>query len=248
MRALILGVGDAFTKHHFGSSALVESKSGKRVLIDCPDPIHRVLHEAGAKAGWAIDAGAIDDIILTHLHGDHCNGVESLGFWGYMQRMQGLRRTPPRLHTTREVAARLWDRLAPAMDLLIGMERAVRLDDYFDLRIVEPGKEHEIAGLTVRCRFTTHHLPTIGLLLTEGRTTLGWSGDTRFERAHVDWLDEAGLIVHETNYPPAHTPIEDLNALPERIRKKIRLIHMGDDFDPKTTDMVPLTEGEVLEP
>ncbi len=79
MRALILGIGDAFTRRHFSTSALVEAPGG-RVLIDCPDLIHRVLHEATTQAGWSVDASGVDDVILTHLHGDHCNGLESFAF------------------------------------------------------------------------------------------------------------------------------------------------------------------------
>lgn len=45
MRVFILGIGDAFTRLHFGSSALIEGPHGW-VLLDCPDPIHRAIHEA----------------------------------------------------------------------------------------------------------------------------------------------------------------------------------------------------------
>lgn len=261
MQAIILGVGDAFTRFHYGSSALVRAPAGY-VLIDCPDPIHRALHEAVSPHGWRVGVGEIDDVILTHLHGDHCNGVESFGFWRYVLRAQGAQTSLPRLHTTRAVADRLWPRLAPAMDRLIGLERPVSLADYFDVRIIDAaapdtpdtlgprgakGAPTTIAGLTVHARFTTHYIPTIGLLLSDGRRTLGWSGDSCFEQAHVDWLDRADLIVHETNLPPAHTPIEQLNRLPERIRAKMRLIHMPDDFDPSCSDIRPLEDGELIE-
>jgi len=246
MRALILGVGDAFTRLHYGSSALIEAPEG-HILLDCPDPIHRVIHEAASRHGWEVDVSVIDDIVLTHLHGDHCNGLESVGFTGWVDRKTGARQNPPRLHTTAPVIDRLWQRLAPAMDTLIGVERPVRIDDYFDVRLLEPETEATIAGLRVRCRFTTHHVPTIGLLISDGQRTLGWSGDTLFEAAHIEWLNAADLIVHETNHPPAHTTIEELNALPDALRRKIRLIHMGDDFDPASTDMRPLTDGELLE-
>ncbi len=73
MRVLILGVGDAFTKIHFGSSALVAGPDGY-LLIDCPDLVHRAIHEANRRAGWDVDASKIHDVLITHLHGDHCNG------------------------------------------------------------------------------------------------------------------------------------------------------------------------------
>ena len=121
------------------------------------------------------------------------------------------------------------------------------LSDYFDLRTITPDAEARVADLTVRCRFTMHPIPTVGLLVSQDGATLAWSGDTPFEQAHVDWLSEADLIVHESNVSSAHTPIERLNALPPDIRAKMRLIHLLDDFPPQCTDMAPLREGEVLD-
>ena len=246
MRALILGVGDAFTRLHFGTSALLEGPGGF-VLIDCPDLVHRALHEASARAGWKVDVAGIDDILLTHLHGDHCNGLESFGF-AHALRSRGTTSSPsrPRIHTSRPAADRLWERLAPAMDgAASGSPRT--LEDYFDVRVLEPGVAATVAGLEVQCRFTKHPLPTIGLLISDGDKTLGWSGDTAFEEAHVEWLSRADIIVHESNESDVHTPIERLDALPAALRRKIRLVHVSDDFDPSVTEMKPLREGEVLE-
>lgn len=247
MQVLIIGVGDAFTRRHFGSSAIIRTQRGL-VLIDCPDPIHRAVHEAASTAGWLVDAVDIDDVIVTHLHGDHSNGLESLGFARTIRR-----RTDPsldrlRVHTSPPVSHRLWQKLAPAMDGSLSPDRVATLDDYFDLRALETGQQNcSVAGLSIRCRFTRHPIPTIGLLVSDGRTTLGWSGDTAFEQAHVDWLSEADVIVHESNAGPAHTPIELLNALPESLRRKMRLIHLADDFDRTRTELAILREGEVIE-
>jgi ribonuclease BN (tRNA processing enzyme) len=245
MRVLILGVSDAFTRRGFGSSALIET-AGRYVLLDCPDPIHRVLREATARAGWSVDVSRIDDILLTHLHGDHCNGLESFGF----ARMIGRSRNPgasvPRIFTNRPASERLWERLAPAMEHQAWLDRPARLEDYFDLRPLDPGPEVKVSGLRVRCRMTEHPVPTSGFLISDGTWTLGWSGDTPFERAHVDWLDEADLIVHESARGPVHTPIDALNALPPSIRARLRLVHLPDDFDASLTDIRPLRAGEVL--
>jgi ribonuclease BN (tRNA processing enzyme) len=245
MRILITGVGDAFVQSSFGSSALIEAPGGF-VQIDCPDPIHRVWKEATSRAGWHADASSIHDVIITHLHGDHCNGLESFGFWRRIARMQNRSLPVPRLHTTKEVASRLWEKLAPAMDGPMGDARPSNLADYFDVRVIQPGKTFEVAGLSGDCRFTKHPIPTIGLLLNDGSRTFGWSSDTPFEQAHVDWLSRADLIVHESNLGPAHTPIEQLNALPANIKKRMRLIHLPDGFDPARTDIAILCAGHVL--
>jgi len=246
MRAIILGTGDAFTRLHFGSSALIEAPDGY-VLLDCPDPIHRVLHEATSEHDWEVDALGIDDILLTHLHGDHSNGLESFGFLRRFARRNGLTDTIPRLHTSPPAADRLWSKLAPAMDAPSGGDRPSKLGDFYDVRRLEPESEATVAGLTVRCRFTGHPIPTIGLLLSDGSSTLGWSSDTPFEQAHVDWLSEADLIVHECNVGPAHTAIEALNALPDVVRRRMRLIHTVDDFDSSSTDIPILDDRQLLE-
>jgi ribonuclease BN (tRNA processing enzyme) len=246
MRVLITGVGDAFTKLHFNTSAIVQAPEGY-ILIDCPDPLHRVLHEAALKSGWNVNADTIHDIIITHLHGDHSNGLETLGFWRRIKRINDVRIERPRLHITQQVANRIWEKLAPAMSAPMGEPRPSDLDDYFEVHILEPGHPSIIAGLAVHCRLTRHAIPTIGLLLGDGERTLGWSGDTPFDEDHIEWLSRSDLIVHESNLGPTHTPIEKLNALPAALKAKMRLIHLPDDFDPSRTDIATLSDGEVLE-
>jgi len=246
MRVLVLGVGDTFTKVHYTTSALIEAPGGY-VLLDCPDLIHRVIHEGTSKAGWSVDSQDVHDVLLTHLHGDHCNGLESLAF---AHRYRQYRPDAPTgqlsVHTSRPVADRLWERLAPAMDAAdTGTPRTA--DDFFQLHVLEPETDASIAGLTIRCRFTTHPLPTIGLLISDGQWTLGWSGDTGFDQAHIDWLAQSDVIVHESNLSVAHTPIESLNALPDDLRARMCLVHLPDNFDQSATDIRVLREGDMLE-
>ena len=85
MRLLVVGTADAFSTERFGSSAMVEGAQG-RVLIDCPDMIGAALRKAREASGWDVDVLSVTDIVLTHLHGDHCNGLESLGFRRWLQR------------------------------------------------------------------------------------------------------------------------------------------------------------------
>lgn len=247
MRALILGIGDAFTSRGFGTSAVLEGPGGF-VLLDCPDLIHRAIREACETSGWKVDYNSIDDLVITHLHGDHVNGLESFGWARFVSRLRGANMVLPRVHTHPAAAGRMWERLAPAMDPpLTKGGRCSTIEDFFDLRVFEPGRPIHVAGLTVECRYTIHPVPTIGLKVSDGRRTLGWSGDTCFEPAHIDWLSNADLIVHEANLGPAHTQIELLNALPAAIRRKMRITHVVDEFDTTTTDIPVLQEGEVLD-
>jgi len=251
METLILGIGDAFTRLHFGSSAALRAPGGGVVLIDCPDPIHRVLHAAGETAGgpWRnLRAEAVTDILLTHLHGDHSNGLESFGFYTRILRLKAEQQgTPPlpkpRLWASEFSAQRLWQKLAPAMAGSLGRT----LEDFFEMHPLVPGQVAQVAGLKVECRVTTHPLHCLGFRITHpDGGTLGWSGDTGFEEAHVMWLAKAQVVVHEANHPPAHSDIKELMKLPEEIQRKLRLIHLSDGFDASAFGLRALKEGEVI--
>ena len=58
--------------------------------------------------------------------------------------------------------------------------------------------------------------------------------------------NQADLIVHETNYGPAHTPYAQLAALPGEIKEKMRLIHYPDTLDLGNVEIAPLREGSSL--
>lgn len=245
MQVLILGTSDAFTTRGFGSSALIRGPGGL-VLLDCPDPIHRIVAEASTAAGWEVGTDQIDDILLTHLHGDHCNGLESFALRRALLRLDHPDAPLPRLHCDRRIAHRLWPKLAPALDAVGFFGRSPRLEDFFEIRPLQPEVQGTAAGLGIECRPGVHPVPTIGFRITGSDWKLGWSGDTRFDAQHLDWLLGADLIVHECNRGPAHTSIESLNTLPDAVRARLRLIHLPDDFDASSTDIRPLRPGSVL--
>lgn len=241
IRAIIIGIGSAISNRHYGSSAAITTENGL-VLIDCPDSILRALRDASMKSGIQLDPMRITDILITHLHGDHVNGLEALGWKRWIARQSG-NGIQPRIHALESVARRLWERLAPSMD----QNGNAALSDYFSLNVLVPRVATSIAGLQVEARPAEHLIPCSGFRVSAGGATLGWSGDTRFDPSHIDWLSSADVIVHETSESRVHTPIACLNALDPELRRKMRLIHMEDMFDQTVTDIVPLTEGEVLD-
>jgi len=73
MRVRVLGVGNAFTSRYYNTSFLIESK--RLFLVDCPPGVLRLFRER------RIEASAINDVIITHVHGDHVAGLETLLLW-----------------------------------------------------------------------------------------------------------------------------------------------------------------------
>ena len=74
LEVVVLGVGDTFSEHHHSTALLLEC-AGFRLAIDCPDQYRSVLKAAAEKSGRALSLSDIDHVLITHVHGDHMNGL-----------------------------------------------------------------------------------------------------------------------------------------------------------------------------
>ncbi len=244
MRLIVTGTGDAFSNSRFGSSSLIETPKGF-IAIDCPGSPLMMYKQAALSTGLDVDPAAIHDIIVTHLHCDHAGGIETLAFYRKYIAPGGGR---PGLWAAPAVMERMWERLAPSMDgRQFGEEPKSKLEDYFAPGLLSVEHAVDVAGLQVRARWTRHSVPTVGLLISDGDSTLGWSGDTEFEKAHVEWLSEADLIIHECGQAAKHARLEELMTLPSELQEKIKLIHVPDGADFPSSPMERLSDGDVLD-
>lgn len=240
-----LGVGDAFSARYWSTCALVEA-DGARLLVDCPHPIRKVL----ASTGGGVDVGDLDAVVITHLHADHCSGLEGLLYYSFF--VLG-RRTRLVIHPA--VLADLWDgHLRAGMHTLIDAvghrPRPCRLEDFAEVVLLDEARPVEVGPFALSCRRTIHHVPTAALRIAGGGRTLGWSADTAFDEGLIAWLSAADRFVHETNLG-AHTPYERLAALPAAVRERMWLVHYPDAFDVEASAIPCLREGrryEVLPP
>lgn len=243
LTALVLGVGDAFSEVH-PPSALVVASGGFLLGIDCPDRYRAVLRWAGERSGQALRLEELDHLLITHVHGDHMNGLEGVAF--FKRFVQGRR---VQLVASPEVRAALWEeRLKASMGALWDGRRfqSMGFDDYFEHLPLGWAGETAVGPFRIRTKRTRHHVPTSALLIEAGGHTLGYSSDTAFDPELIAFLEPAELIVHETNHGPAHTPYEALAALPAELRARMRLIHYPDGFDPEGGSIALLRDGELL--
>ncbi len=237
-----LGVGDAFSANYYSSSVAIGCR-GKWLLIDCPHPIRKMLKEASQSSGVAIDVGSMSAIALTHLHADHASGLE--GFF-YFSRF--VLKRHPRLLAHPEVLARVWpDHLAAGMDCLMAGDHVVQpmeASQYYSGEALSEDSTFEIDGFSIECRKTIHHIPTTAFLIRSEGRCIGYSADTAFDLELINWLSQADVIIHETNYG-IHTPYEKLLSLPASLRSKMRLIHYPDDFDVEGSKIEALRQGKL---
>lgn len=241
LRLYALGVGDAFSRRHYSSCLALEA-DGSWLLVDCPHPIRKILYEAGEASGVALDLDRFVAVAITHLHADHSSGLEGLGF--YHSFHLGRR---ARLLAHPDVSARLWEgHLAAGMEWQMpapsGPRTRAGIGDYFELMALAEERDLCIGPFSLRCRRTIHSVPTTALLIRAGDRCLGYSADTAFDPKLISWLDQADLIVHETNRG-IHTPYEALAGLPAPLRAKMRLIHYPDDFEAGASVIEPLYQG-----
>jgi ribonuclease BN (tRNA processing enzyme) len=240
---IVLGAGDTFSER-LHSTALLLCADGAQLAIDCPDMYRGVLRDAADATGRALSLFDIDDVLITHVHGDHMNGLEGVAFFKHFGQDRRLR-----LHTSPEVRGVIWDRrlAAPMEALWDGSSfRQMAFEDYFDYRPLSWTDVITIGPFEIRARRTIHHVPTSALLVTACGRTLGYSADTAFDPDLIAFLSPADLIIHETNLGPAHTSYRDLLTVDGDVRRKLRLIHYPDTFDIKGSEIAIARQGAIL--
>jgi ribonuclease BN (tRNA processing enzyme) len=134
------------------------------------------------------------------------------------------------------------------MDMLFDGTNFVNMkfSDYFEIIPLSWSLETTVGPFKIRATPTHHHITTSALTIKAGGRTLGYSSDTAFDPRVLTFLQDADLIIHETNVGPGHTPYESLARLPEGLRKKMRLIHYPDGFAQKDSNIRLLKQGELL--
>jgi len=240
---IVLGVGDAFSTRHHGSSFLL-SEAGCILAVDCPADYRKALQDASAAGGRQISAGDIGHMLITHVHGDHMNGLEGLALYKYNFEKKRLR-----LALAPEVRSVIWDqRLSAGIGLRWdnGSIRTLGFEDFFEHLPLGWDKENEIGPFRVRLRRTRHMVPASALLVQAGGRSFGYSCDTVFDPELIRFLEPADLIFHEVGTGAPHTSYAELAGLPESLRRKMRLIHYPDGFAPADGALALLQEGETL--
>jgi cAMP phosphodiesterase len=116
---------------------------------------------------------SIRDVIVTHPHMDH---IASLPI--FVDDLFGELREPVRIHATQEVIDLLKadvfnDTVYPKFDELKNAHGSVM--EYVSFAV---GREFKVAHLTCTAVAVNHIVPTVGLLISDGKTTVAFSSDT----------------------------------------------------------------------
>ncbi|MBI4456451.1 MAG: MBL fold metallo-hydrolase [Acidobacteria bacterium] len=253
----VLGIGDAFTSLYYNTSFLI--RSNRLYLVDAPQALFRLLRERN------IDPGAVNDVIITHIHGDHTSGLETLILWKkYVQKRRLTLYASQSVY--RQLCKKFFPRFAETFSPHLQKIIVLKFEDYVDyFKLRSNGVTRLDHNLWIEIRENWHPTPTLGLKVSGPLKTIGISGDTcyrpsllkrlrengtlsemRYEKLAGNWLWSADVIYHDAARaePTSHTLEKDLLALPEGIRKKIRLVHISDDF--AEGELKVAREGEMV--
>ena len=255
MELEVLGIGNAFTSRYHQTSFLI--RANRNYLVNGPQGLLRLLRER------MISREEIDDVIVTHAHGDHVAGLETLLLW-----KRSYEKKRVRLYTSAAVFNELEKGFfypfskGFSSDLQEIVTKS--FEDYVDFQELCEGRQNELEnGLTLDIRHNWHPTPTLGLKFVSREGSIAISGDTcyrptllrqlrsrdlltetRFQQLAGDWLWSADVVYHEADHIPdgPHTYLRDLLELPDVVREKLRLVHVPDDF--QTDELSIAREGE----
>lgn len=244
LEIVFIGVGTAFSET-LGNNNILVIKGDTHILVDfgltAPFNINRVT---------GLDILDIETILPTHSHSDHIGGLEYLTL---KNRYFGLSQGKPKLTMiiTNEYKKVLWNESLKGglrYNELSKYDEALVFEDYYDSVIPQKTENHgrikhhlNYKGIDLEF-FHTNHMPgqaktaeeafiTYGLMIDE---KVFFSGDTKYDKGLIDeYKDKSEIMFHDCSFNPnpVHACIDSLRELPEELRKKIVLMHYGDDFE-----------------
>lgn len=229
LKMTFLGTGAAFSvgTGNFHSNVLLEL-GDESLLVDAGSDVRHSLFE---QHRTYLD---IDNVYISHLHADHCGGLEWLALTTYFDSRH---KKKPNLFVSENIVHGLWNNaLSAGLSTLSNMSAS--LETYFNVNLVEQNGffvwQTITFSLVQMIHFFSNHqlMPSYGLMFTYNNTRIFYTSDTQFTLDHLmPFYEEADIIFHDCEILPqksgVHAHYVDLVSLPARLKKKMWLYHYG---------------------
>lgn len=229
MKITFIGCGDAFSDILGNNSALLEF-GDTNLLIDIPDSNYSRLKNIGK------EYSDIQNIFITHLHGDHINGLERMAYYRKYATpvIHPNKNIPkPNLFVPETIYQGLWDSVKNGLG--ITLDGTSCLEDFFHVhRIIMIGGSgfFEIDGVRFILTPSIHvpNMPVYGLWVMN---EFYYSADAIYDNQSItSFLPIVKKIFHDIHFFPqeikVHASIRDFSHLSEDEKVKIFAMHYDD--------------------
>jgi ribonuclease BN (tRNA processing enzyme) len=203
-----------------------------------------LLYDAGETCAEALKAQDmipqdLDSIYISHLHGDHSGGIESIAFKTYFQVFNfgksEFGSMKPNLLAHHSILRDGWDHSWSAG--LQSIQGEVNtLESYFDTTYLQDNDSFDFYGTEMKPIQTVHvvddrrMVPSYGMMFKENDTTAFLTGDTQFApNQMLTYYAQSDIIFQDcefAEYPGSvHAQFHQLCTLPLEIKRKMWLYH-----------------------
>jgi len=200
----VVGCGNAFSKRNYNQCFMIE-EDDRRMLIDFGAKVPAALDNL------KIDINSIDDIYISHLHGDHIGGLEEMAFSRYdwynkpHHYSDNRKISAPRLIANENLLHELWDKsLRGGLESMEGFDAT--LETFFETKYVKGNEEFDWMGWTVKLIQQIHIMTgsiisnTYGIMFKkEGHKTIYFTTDSQHcsPRQIENFYREADIIFQD---------------------------------------------------
>ncbi|MDO4571742.1 MAG: MBL fold metallo-hydrolase [Clostridia bacterium] len=150
MELCVLGRCGPFPRAGEACSGYLLCENETHILLDCGAGVLSRLRAA-------LDLAALDAVVLSHLHFDHCGDMAVLRY-----ALEQLPRPPLPVYCPMEPA----------------YARAIFDAPVFELRPISDGRRTDIGAFSLRFHAMTHPVPSFGAMISGGGARLFYTGDT----------------------------------------------------------------------
>lgn len=227
LKLTFLGSGSAFTigPENYQSNVLLEIEQDT-LIIDAGTDLKFSLRDQN------LNYLHINNIYISHLHYDHCGGLEWLALATYFDpKYPG----KPLLFGSEKILTDLWDKGLSAGLSTLPQVRA-SLDSYFNVRSIKQYEGFIWSTIKFKLVQTVHYyseyelMPSFGLIFNYNKTRIFFTSDTQYAPAQLNsFYEEADIIFHDCETSErksgVHAHYSELVQLPTHIKKKIWLYH-----------------------
>jgi ribonuclease BN (tRNA processing enzyme) len=239
LELFFLGVGSAFSKKNFQTNLLL-IKGDQHLLIDCGTRCSQAFYELGASIT------DVENFLITHSHADHIGGLEEVSLMG-----KYFTKRKPLMLITKEYQKLLWEKsLRGGQGYNEGKSGGLlKFEDLFQIQrpkqlkgVPREAYQTRMGDLDIQM-FRTKHIPDLsrdwkhsfwscGILIDE---KILFTSDTRFDFELIDYYNkkyDLEVIFHDCQFftGGVHASLDELNAFSPEIKKKMYLVHYGDNW------------------